>query len=207
MYIIVHHVHEHVRFDSCCGRLYPSTSDPEIPLSSLPTGQQARLVRSPMNPGPPLRLANGVPIPTVGLGVFRAAPADTRAAVRAAIQAGYRHVDTAQAYGNEAAVGAAIRESGVPRDEIFVTTKLWNSDQGEERALQAFEQSRLRLGLEQVDLYLLHWPVPKLRTGSWRALERLLRVRGRGPLGGGSRRRQAVPGVGGARSGAPVRTR
>lgn len=119
-------------------------------------------------------LSNGVTIPTVGLGVFRAAPAETHAAVLAAIQAGYRHIDTARVYGNEEAVGAAVRASGVPRDQIFVTTKLWNADQGEERALAAFEASRRRLGLEQVDLYLLHWPVPGLRLGSWRALERLL---------------------------------
>lgn len=121
-----------------------------------------------------LRLSNGVEIPIVGLGVFRAGPAETRGAVHAAIEAGYRHVDTARVYGNEEAVGAAIRECGVPRDALFVTTKLWNADQGEEKALAAFEESRRRLGLEQVDLYLVHWPVPGLRLGSWRALERLL---------------------------------
>lgn len=121
-----------------------------------------------------IRLANGVAIPSVGLGVFRAGPDDTFAAVRTAIQAGYRHVDTARVYGNEEAVGAAVRSSGVPREEIFVTTKLWNADHGEERALRAFEDSRRRLGLEQVDLFLLHWPVPRLRLDSWRALERLL---------------------------------
>lgn len=122
-----------------------------------------------------LRLRNGVAIPTVGLGVFRASPADTRDAVLSALRLGYRHVDTARVYGNEEAVGAALRESGLPRDQLFVTTKLWNADHGEERALAAFEESRRRLGLEQVDLFLLHWPVPGLRLGSWRALERLLR--------------------------------
>ena len=122
-----------------------------------------------------LRLANGVTIPTVGLGVFRASGAETQAAVRTALLAGYRHIDTARVYGNEEAVGAAVRESGVPRGEIFITTKLWNADQGEERALAAFEESRRRLGLDQVDLYLVHWPVPGRRVGSWRALERLLR--------------------------------
>lgn len=120
-----------------------------------------------------LTLSHGPSLPSVGLGVFRASPADTRAAVLAALQAGYRHVDTAAVYGNEAAVGAAIRESGVPRDEVWVTTKLWNADQGEERALAAFEASRRRLGLDVVDLYLLHWPVAGLRLASWRALERL----------------------------------
>ena len=120
-----------------------------------------------------LPLVSGPAIPAVGLGVFRASPADTRAAVLAALQAGYRHVDTAAVYGNEAAVGAAIRESGVPRDEVWVTTKLWNADQGYEPALRAFEASRKRLGLEQIDLYLLHWPVAGLRLRSWRALETL----------------------------------
>lgn len=121
-----------------------------------------------------LSLSNGVAIPVLGLGVFRAGPEETRFAVRTAIEAGYRHVDTARVYGNEEDVGAAIRECGVPRDQLFVTTKLWNADQGEEKALAAFEASRRRLGLEQVDLFLLHWPVPELRLRSWRALERLL---------------------------------
>ena len=120
-----------------------------------------------------LALSSGAAMPALGLGVFRASPEDTRAAVRAALEAGYRHIDTASVYGNEAAVGAAIRESGVPRQEVFVTTKLWNGEQGEDRALRAFEESRQRLGLEYVDLYLLHWPVPGLRVASWRALERL----------------------------------
>lgn len=122
-----------------------------------------------------MRLANGVSLPAVGLGVFQASPAATRNAVRNAIQAGYRHVDTARVYGNEEAVGAAIRESGLPRSEIFVTTKLWNTDHGEEKTLAAFEGSRRRLGVEQVDLFLIHWPVPGLRGGSWRAMERLLK--------------------------------
>jgi diketogulonate reductase-like aldo/keto reductase len=91
----------------------------------------------------------------------------------AALQAGYRHVDTASIYGNEEDVGEAIRRSGVPRSEIFVTTKLWNGDQGFEAALRAFDASLRRLGLEYVDLYLIHWPVPGLRLDSWRALERL----------------------------------
>lgn len=121
-----------------------------------------------------LLLRDGRRIPRVGLGVFRAPRGETtRAAVRAALAAGYRHVDTAAVYGNEADVGAAIRESGVPRDEVFVTTKLWNQDHGEEAALRAFEASLARLGLGYVDLYLVHWPVPGLRLATWRALERL----------------------------------
>lgn len=122
---------------------------------------------------PRIPLSNGVHIPTVGLGVFRASPRDTLEAVGAALRLGYRHVDTAHVYGNEAEVGRAVRESGLPREELFVTTKLWNADQGEERTLAAFERSRRALGLEVVDLYLLHWPVAGLRAASWRALERL----------------------------------
>jgi diketogulonate reductase-like aldo/keto reductase len=99
--------------------------------------------------------------------------ATTREAVIAAVRAGYRHVDTARIYGNEADVGAAVRDSGVPRDQIFVTTKLWNADQGYDRALGAFDASLKRLGLDYVDLYLIHWPVAGKRLDSWRALERL----------------------------------
>lgn len=121
------------------------------------------------------RLNNGVEIPRVGLGVFRAARGEeTRSAVLEALRLGYRHIDTARVYGNEKDVGAAVRESGIPRAEVFVTTKLWNDDQGYDSALRAFEGSLERLGLEHVDLYLLHWPVPGRRLESWRALERLL---------------------------------
>jgi diketogulonate reductase-like aldo/keto reductase len=123
--------------------------------------------------GGTVRLANGVALPRIGLGVFRAAPGETRGAVMAALAAGYRHVDTARIYGNEADVGAAIRDSGLPRDEVFVTTKLWNQDHGYDRTLRAFDTSLATLGLDHVDLYLLHWPVQKLRLDSWRALERL----------------------------------
>lgn len=122
---------------------------------------------------PTVLLSNGVPLPTVGLGVFRASPRDTLDAVGAALRLGYRHVDTAHVYGNEAEVGRAVRESGLAREQVFVTTKLWNADQGEERTLAAFERSRRALGLEVVDLFLLHWPVAGLRLASWRALERL----------------------------------
>jgi diketogulonate reductase-like aldo/keto reductase len=120
-----------------------------------------------------VELNSGARIPQVGLGVWQSGGA-TKKAVLAALGAGYRHVDTAAVYGNEAQVGAAITESGVPRQELFVTTKLWNNDQGYDKALRAFETSLKRLHLEYVDLYLLHWPVAGLRLESWRALEQLL---------------------------------
>lgn len=125
---------------------------------------------------PSVRLNNGVELPRVGLGVYQAARGEeTRRAVREALALGYRHVDTARAYGNERDVGEALRESGLPRDEVFITTKLWNDDQGYDAALAAFDDSLRRLGLEVLDLYLLHWPVPGKRLDSWRALERLAR--------------------------------
>jgi methylglyoxal/glyoxal reductase len=121
-----------------------------------------------------LTLNTGAKIPQVGLGVWQTpSGATTREAVGAALAAGYRHVDTARIYGNEADVGAAVRDSGVPRPELFVTTKLWNADQGYDSALRAFDASLARLGLDHVDLYLLHWPVAGKRLDSWRALERL----------------------------------
>jgi diketogulonate reductase-like aldo/keto reductase len=94
--------------------------------------------------------------------------------VREALRLGYRHIDTARVYGNERDVGVAMRESGVPRAQVFVTTKLWNDDQGYDSALRAFDASLSRLELEYIDLYLLHWPVPRKRLESWRALEKLL---------------------------------
>jgi diketogulonate reductase-like aldo/keto reductase len=120
-----------------------------------------------------IRLATGAHIPQVGLGVWQASPDDCRRAVAAALRLGYRHVDTARIYGNEADVGAAIKASGIPRDQIFVTTKLWNDDQGYDSALRAFDASAKRLGLDYIDLYLIHWPVPGKRLESWRALEKL----------------------------------
>jgi diketogulonate reductase-like aldo/keto reductase len=121
-----------------------------------------------------LPLNTGASIPQIGLGVWQAARGKvTRQAVTAALQLGYRHIDTARIYGNEADVGAAVRESDVPREQIFVTTKLWNDDQGYDSALRAFDASLRTLGLDYIDLYLLHWPVPGRRLDSWRALERL----------------------------------
>lgn len=121
-----------------------------------------------------LTLGSGARIPQVGLGVWQTrAGTTTRQAVLEAFKVGYRHVDTARAYGNEADVGAAVRSSGIQRDQVFVTTKLWNDDQGYDEALRAFDGSMSRLGLEYVDLYLLHWPVAGKRLDSWRALERI----------------------------------
>jgi diketogulonate reductase-like aldo/keto reductase len=122
-----------------------------------------------------IRLGNGVEMPMLGLGTYQSRSGrETRDAALGALQVGYRHIDTASMYANEEDVGAAIKESGIPREEIFVTTKLWNSDHGYDTALAAFERSRRRLGLSYVDLYLIHWPVEDLRNETWRALEALL---------------------------------
>lgn len=125
---------------------------------------------------PSITLNNGVTIPQVGLGVFQVPDDGTQANVEQALELGYRHVDTAAGYYNEDGVGAALRSSGVPRDELFVTTKLRNGDQGYEAALRAFDSSRRALGLDVVDLYLIHWPVPSkdLYVETWRAFEKLL---------------------------------
>jgi diketogulonate reductase-like aldo/keto reductase len=121
-----------------------------------------------------LPLNSGARIPQVGLGVWQTpSGATTRQAVVAALGGGYRHVDTARVYGNEADVGAGVREGGVARDQVFLTTKLWNADQGYDQALRAFDASLARLGLDYVDLYLIHWPVAAQRLESWRALERI----------------------------------
>ena len=121
-----------------------------------------------------LPLRSGTSIPQLGLGVWQAPQgAGTQDAVTAALELGYRHVDTARVYRNERDVGAALAASSVPRAEVFVTTKLWNDDHGYDAALAAFDNSLERLGLDHVDLYLIHWPVPGKRLDSWRALERI----------------------------------
>ena len=121
-----------------------------------------------------LPLNTGGSIPQLGLGVWQTPRGEgTRGAVAAALRLGYRHVDTARIYGNERDVGLGLHDSGVPREQVFVTTKLWNDDQGYDSALRAFDASLGRLGLEYVDLYLLHWPVAGQRLDSWRALERI----------------------------------
>jgi len=117
-----------------------------------------------------VRTNDGHAIPWLGLGVWQTHKgAETFDAVRDALAAGYRHIDTARAYGNEADVGRAVRASGIPRSEIYVTTKLWNADQGYEQAKRAFDRSLASLGLDYVDLFLLHWP-ERARHDSWRAL-------------------------------------
>jgi diketogulonate reductase-like aldo/keto reductase len=121
--------------------------------------------------GSRVTLSDGNKMPVLGLGMWQAGSGkQARKAVAHALQVGYRLFDTAKLYGNERDLGVAVRESGIPREEIFVTTKLWNNDHGYESALRAFEKSRHELGLEYVDLYLIHWPVPGLRQESWKAL-------------------------------------
>ena len=113
-------------------------------------------------------------MPWLGLGVFKAEEGqEVIDAVKAAIKAGYRSIDTASLYGNEEGVGQAIKESGIAREELFITTKVWNPDQGYESTLTAFDKSINKLGLEYVDLYLVHWPVKGKYKDTWRALEKL----------------------------------
>ena len=124
---------------------------------------------------PTLTFNNGVEIPQVGFGVFQVPADETKAAVASALEVGYRHIDTAALYGNEAAVGEAIAESGIDRDDLFVTTKVWNADQGYDATLRAFDASLKRLGLDYLDLYLIHWPYPgqDLYVETWRRFEKL----------------------------------
>src|SRR3954465_2824328 len=119
-------------------------------------------------------LNNGVRMPIIGFGVYQIPPEQTEQAVTDALAAGYRHIDTAAAYVNEEAVGRAIAASGIPRDELFVPTKLWVSDSGEAAPRRAFEKSLQRLGLDRLDLYLIHQPFGDY-YGSWRAMEKLHR--------------------------------
>ncbi|MGE0790659.1 MAG: aldo/keto reductase [Sandaracinaceae bacterium] len=124
-----------------------------------------------------LPLRHGGPIPIVGLGVFRAGSGrGTQDAVRWALARGYRHIDTAHIYRNEVDVGEALARSEVPRDEVFVTTKLWNDDHGYDPALAAVEASLAALKLDYVDLYLVHWPLRGKRVETWRAMERVLEL-------------------------------
>ena len=122
-----------------------------------------------------LSLNNNVEMPILGLGVFRSPRGEaTQRAVHDALEAGYRHIDTAAIYGNETDVGKAVHDSGIPRRDVFITTKLWNSDQGYESTLRAMDASLEKLQTDHVDLYLMHWPVPELRLESWRAMETIL---------------------------------
>jgi len=122
-----------------------------------------------------LALRDGNTIPQLGLGVFQTPPDLTASVVKIALATGYRHVDTAAIYVNEAGVGEGLRTSELVREDVFVTTKLWNADQGFDGALKAFDHSAKRLGLDYLDLYLIHWPSPRrdLYVQSWRALARL----------------------------------
>jgi 2,5-diketo-D-gluconate reductase A len=124
---------------------------------------------------PLIDLADGNTIPQLGLGVYKVEDALATRLVEGAIDAGYRHIDTAKLYFNEAGVGAGVRASGVPREELFVTTKVWNDDHGYDETLRAFDTSLGLLGLDYVDLYLIHWPSPKQNRylDTWRALETL----------------------------------
>jgi 2,5-diketo-D-gluconate reductase A len=133
-----------------------------------------------LSPVPDVELHDGVAIPQLGFGVFQVPQAETQAAVEEALAVGYRHIDTAAAYRNEEGVGAAIAASGIRREEIFVATKLWNSEQGHDSTLHACARSLETLGLEQVDLYLIHWPLPSvdLYMDTWRAFE-ALKIEGR----------------------------
>jgi 2,5-diketo-D-gluconate reductase A len=129
-------------------------------------------------PAPPsVTLNNGVRVPQLGFGMFKVEPADVPRVISSALEAGYRHFDVATYYGNEAALGAALARSSLPRHEIFVTTKVWNTDHGFDATLAAFDASQAALGLDVVDLYLVHWPAPTLDRymETWLALERLYR--------------------------------
>jgi 2,5-diketo-D-gluconate reductase A len=126
---------------------------------------------------PVLTMNDGRSIPQLGLGVYKIPDDEAQDAVRTAIEVGYRHIDTATLYENERGVGAGVRDSGIARDDVFVTTKVWNSDHGFDRTLRAFDESIERLGFDYVDLYLIHWPEPErgLFVETWRALEQLQR--------------------------------
>ena len=122
------------------------------------------------------KLNNGIEIPYLGLGVFKAKEGEeTYNAVKWAIETGYRHIDTAAVYGNEVSVGKAVRDSGVARGELFITTKLWNEDMRRDDQLNAIDASLARLGLDYVDLYLIHWPVKEKYVVSWKKMEEIYR--------------------------------
>ena len=122
-----------------------------------------------------IRLNNGIDIPQIGLGVWQVENRDAPKVVKAAIDAGYRSIDTAAIYGNEEGVGAGIRAAGVPREQLFITTKLWNDKHGAKNTFKAFDESLKKLQLEYVDLYLIHWPTPRanLYVETWQALQEI----------------------------------
>ncbi|WP_369053935.1 aldo/keto reductase [Kineococcus terrestris] len=124
---------------------------------------------------PQILLNNGVSVPQLGFGVWQVGDDEVVPAVETALETGYRHIDTAAIYGNERGVGRAIAGSGLPRDELFVTTKLWNAEQGYDTTLRAFDASLEKLGLDHVDLYLIHWPLPvkDAYVDTWKAFEKI----------------------------------
>ena len=124
---------------------------------------------------PTIRLYNGVEIPQLGFGVFQIKPADTAEATRTALEIGYRHIDTAQMYGNEKEVGQAVRESGIDRGEVFVTSKLNNNRQERDDILRSFDQSLSDMGLDYLDLFLIHWPLPSVSdyVARWKVMEEI----------------------------------
>ncbi|WP_308022666.1 aldo/keto reductase [Streptomyces olivaceus] len=125
---------------------------------------------------PPITLNNGVEMPQLGFGVWQVPDDEAQTAVAQALEAGYRSIDTAAIYGNEEGTGRAIAASGLAREDLFVTTKLWNSDQGYDSTLQAFDTSLAKLGLDYLDLYLIHWPMPAREkyVDTYKAFEKLL---------------------------------
>jgi 2,5-diketo-D-gluconate reductase A len=124
---------------------------------------------------PTLTLNNGVEIPQLGFGVFQIPPEDTAAATRTALEIGYRHIDTAQMYGNEKGVGQAVRDSGLPRDDVFVTSKLSNKQHGRDVILRSFDATMEALGFDQLDLFLIHWPLPARgdHVERWKVMEEI----------------------------------
>ena len=124
-----------------------------------------------------VELNNGIKMPQLGFGVWQVSNEKVIPAVKKALEVGYRSIDTARIYNNEEGVGQAIKETGIPREELFITTKVWNADQGYDKTLKAFEESLERLGLEYVDLYLIHWPCPDfgLYVETYKALEKIYR--------------------------------
>jgi diketogulonate reductase-like aldo/keto reductase len=141
----------------------------------VPPVDNRRITRLVSSKVPPIILNNGIEMPQLGFGVWQVPDDDAERAVTTALAAGYRSIDTAAIYGNEEGTGKALAASGVPREELFITTKLWNADQGYDATLRAFDTSLAKLGLDHVDLYLIHWPLPSRDTyvDTYRALEKL----------------------------------